>query len=59
MWHCFRSRGITWRIERLQPSVLKCIRPQQAAAIKLQLKGSMESKFQNAIINEATLAAVA
>ena len=44
---------------RIEPSVLKYIRPQQAAAIKLQLKGSMESKFQNAIINEATLAAVA
>ena len=44
---------------RIEPTVLKFIRPQQAAAIKLQLKGSMESKFQNAIINETTLAAVA
>jgi DNA helicase HerA-like ATPase len=43
---------------RIEPSVLKYIRPQQVAAIKLQLKGSMDSKFQNAIINETTLASV-
>ncbi len=44
---------------RIESTVLKYIRPQQVAAIKLQLKGSMESKFQNVIINEATLASVA
>jgi DNA helicase HerA-like ATPase len=43
---------------RIEPSVLKFIRPQQVAAIKLQLKGSMDSKFQNVIINETTLASV-
>jgi len=50
--------GMACRKLRIEPTVLKFIRPQQAAAIKLQLKGSMESKFQNAIINETTLAAV-
>ncbi len=44
---------------RIESSVLKFIRPQQVASIKLQLKGAMESKFQNAIINETTLASAA
>ena len=44
---------------RIEPSVLKFIRPQQVASIKLQLKGAMESRFQNAIINETTLASAA
>jgi len=40
---------------RIEPSVLKYIRPQHVAAIKLQHKGSMESKFINALINEAEI----
>jgi hypothetical protein len=44
---------------KIDPSVLKYIRPREVAAIKLQLNGSMESKFQNAIINESILSSVA
>ncbi len=44
---------------KIDPSVLKYIRPREVAAIKLQLNGSMESKFQNAIINKSILSSIA
>jgi len=43
---------------KIDASVLKYIRPREVAAIKLQLNGSMESKFQNAIINESILSSI-
>jgi hypothetical protein len=36
---------------QIEPDVLKWIRPQQVAAIKLQRKGDMAPRFQNVIVN--------
>lgn len=40
---------------QIDKNILKFIRPKQAAAVKLQRSGAMESKFVNAIINEAII----
>jgi len=39
---------------RIEPDVLKWIRAQQVAAIKLQRKGDMAPRFQNVIVNAST-----
>lgn len=40
---------------QIDKNILKYIRPKQAAAMKLQRNGAMESKFLNTIINEALI----
>ncbi len=39
---------------RIEPEVLKWIRPQQVAAIKLQKTGDMSPRFTNVVVNERT-----